>query len=843
VEEKEALLPNTTLSHYRIVSKIGEGGMGEVYLAQDTSELGRTVALKILPPEVAKDKDRLQRFTQEARTVSNLNHPNILTVHEFGRTESSSFIASEYVDGVTLREHLSQRRLKLVDVLDVAIQIVGALNAAHEAGVTHRDLKPENVMVRKDHIVKVLDFGLAKLSEPSAVAGGLSKPESSEEAATKVLVKTEPGLIMGSVSYMSPEQSVGQGVDQRTDIWSVGVVLYEMIAGSIPFHGKDLHRQIIAIQEAEPMPLAQQVEGVPERLEEIVAKCLAKDKHERYQTAKDLLIDLRNLRRKLDVDAEIERTVAPALRSTSGGASASTLGAQMNGVMTTSAAQMSTASSAEYVVTGIRQHKFAIAIGLLVSLIGVTALTIYLRGRGSDAAIRSIAVMPFVNESGNADVEYLSDGMTETLINSLSQLPNLNVKARSAVFRYKGKEFDPKKIAAELNVQELLTRRVVQRGDQLTLSLELIDPATENVLWGNKYERKSAELVALQSEVARDVSNKLKPKLSGVEEAKLSKSYTTNAEAYRLYLKGRYFSRQFTLEGFKTGVESFDRAIAFDPNYALAYAGLSDAYFYASTIHLPPTEALPKADEYARKALALDDSLAAAHHSIATVKSNYERDPAGSKREFERAIELDPNDSSTYFDYGWVLSVLGENDRAFQLSQKAEEIDPLDAQIQAFAGGAYVMARRYDEGLAKLQAAMKLDDKVWWTYYWQGVAYSEKGMHDKAIESLQTAAKLDDSPLIRGVLAHALARAGRKSEAQRVIDDLIELSKTKFVSQSTIAMAYAGLGEKDRAFEWLDKSYESHDEAILWLKNHPMFEPLRDDPRYKPMLKRLNLPE
>src|SRR5258705_1304760 len=304
------LSANTELSHYRIVSKIGAGGMGEVYLAQDTSELGRTVALKILPSEVAQDRDRLQRFTQEARTVSNLNHPNILTVYEFGQTESASFMATEYVDGVTLRQHVSNRRLKLVEVLDVAIQIVTGLNAAHEAGVTHRDLKPENVMVRKDHIVKVLDFGLAKPSAPS------SDKQIDSEAGTKVLVHTEPGLVMGTVSYMSPEQSVGKRVDHRTDIWSFGVVLYEMIAGCVPFPGKDIHRQIIAIQEAEPTPLSQQVEGVPERLEEIVAKCLAKEKDERYQTAKDLLIDLRNLRRKLDVDAEIERTVSPTMRYT-----------------------------------------------------------------------------------------------------------------------------------------------------------------------------------------------------------------------------------------------------------------------------------------------------------------------------------------------------------------------------------------------------------------------------------------------------------------------------------------------------------------------------------------------
>jgi serine/threonine protein kinase len=450
----------TTLGRYEIRSKIGAGGMGEVYLAQDTSELGRAVALKIVPAEVAKDKDRLQRFAQEARTVSNLNHPNILTIYEFGQTDSASFIATEFVDGVTLRQHLSNRRLKLIDVLDVAIQIAGALNAAHEAGITHRDLKPENVMVRRDHIVKVLDFGLAKMTAPS------SSTEIDSEAGTKVFVQTEPGLVMGTVSYMSPEQSMGSAIDHRTDIWSFGVLLYEMIAGCIPFSGKDIHRQIIAIQESEPAPLSQLVEGVPDRLEEIVTKCLAKDKHERYQTAKDLLIDLRNLRRKLDVDVEIERSVVPNLRSTSGGASrARTQGSAMAAAATDALSQPTT-SSAEYVVSEIKRHKLAATIALLVLIGGIALGAYYLYAHNSEVALESIAVMPFVNESGNADVEYLSDGMTETLIKSLSNLSSLDVKPRSAVFRYKGKDTDLQTIAKELNVQAILNGRVAQRGDQ-----------------------------------------------------------------------------------------------------------------------------------------------------------------------------------------------------------------------------------------------------------------------------------------------------------------------------------------------------------------------------------------
>jgi serine/threonine protein kinase len=344
--------PNTHLSHYKILSKLGAGGMGEVYLAQDTSALGRTVALKLLSAEVASHKDRLQRFTLEARTVSNLNHPNILTVYEFGQTESTSFIATEYIDGLTLRQYLIGGRAKLSELLDLAIQITAALNAAHEAGVAHRDLKPENVMVRKDHIVKVLDFGLAKLAEPEVTASG---PIGTEDP-TRVQVNTTPGVVMGTVSYMSPEQSVGKDIDQRTDIWSFGVVLYEMIAGCLPFQGSDIHRQIIAIQESEPLPLSQHVTGVPERLEEIIDKCLAKDKNERYQTAKDLLIDLRNLRRKLDVDAEIERTVAPASQG-------------LTSPATNTVATAPTTSSAEYIVSGIKQHKLAVIVALVVILL------------------------------------------------------------------------------------------------------------------------------------------------------------------------------------------------------------------------------------------------------------------------------------------------------------------------------------------------------------------------------------------------------------------------------------------------------------------------------------------
>src|SRR5690349_15133494 len=499
-------------------------------------------------------------------------------------------------------------------------------------------------------------------------------------------------------------------------------------------------------------------------------------------------------------------------------------------------------TTSELIKTKSRRNAIVVALIaiVLMAIVATFGVKSYL-SRNSAKSIQSIAVMPFLNDSGNHDADYLSDGITETLINGLSQVPGLSVKARSSVFRYKGKDYDPRVVAKELGVEAMVSGHMVQRGDVLTLSVELVDGQTENVLWGNRYERKLSGLVSLQSEVARDISNRLKSRLSSAEEAKVAKSYTTDPKAFELYLKGRYLSRQFTLEGFTKGVAAFNQAIAIDPNYALAYAGLSDAYFYASTIHLPPTEALPKVGEYAQKALAIDDSLAAAHHSVANYKANYERDNPGAKREFERAVELDPNDTSIYFDYSQFLANIGESDQSIALAQRAKAIDPQDSYVSYTLAQALILAGRYDEGLREAETTIRLDDKNWWAHYWLGVAYSEKGMHSEAIAALQTAAGMDDSPLIRGVLACALARAGRRAEAQKVIDDLIVASKNKFVSQTSMAMGYAGLGDKDKAFEWLNKALESHDEQIIWIYKHPMFATLREDPRYKELLKRLNL--
>jgi eukaryotic-like serine/threonine-protein kinase len=676
---------NTTLSHYRIVSKIGAGGMGEVYLAQDT-KLDRKVAIKFLHEEFSKDADKLGRFIQEAKAASALNHPNILTVYEIGEVDGQNYIATELIEGKTLREHLSHREsLQLSVILKIGVQVSEALAAAHQAGIVHRDVKPENIMIRKDGYAKVLDFGLAKLTEKKTT------DEVSPEGETRVFVKTTPGMVMGTVSYMSPEQARGNETDARTDIWSLGVVLYEMLAAKVPF----VNHTIVSILEKEPLLL----ENVPAELQRIVRKSLTKDVEMRYQTAHDLLIDLKNLRRDLDFQGELERSFIPNRETANALLESATQAHTTDPVAMTRSGQTSatenistSSSSLEYAVTQAKSHKLATAI-IVFLLIGVISTVGYFasvsRG-GSAEQISSIAVMPFANDSGNADVEYLSDGMTETLINSLSQIPNLSVKARSLVFRYKGKEIGPKKLASDLGVQAILTGRVVQRGDQLTLSVELIDGQTENTIWGNTYERKGSDLVALQSEVARDVSSKLKSKLSGAEVAKVEKSYTANPEAYQLYLKGCFAWNKRTTVSLKQAAEFFKQAIEKDPNYALAYAGLAETYIlYSQYDVVTSKDSMPQAKAAALRALELDDSLAAPHVALQWYFDCYEYDRVAAEKEIRRAIELDPNYPTAHQWLGsYVFMTTKRFDEALASLKRAEELDPLSPIIGTNLGDA-----------------------------------------------------------------------------------------------------------------------------------------------------------
>jgi eukaryotic-like serine/threonine-protein kinase len=813
--------------------------MGEVYLAQDT-RLDRRVALKILPNELAANQDRMRRFVQEAKAAAALNHPNIAHIYEIGESDGVNFIAMEFIDGVTLREKIHQERTELRKLLRFLQHAAEGLARAHAAGIVHRDLKPDNIMITRDGHAKILDFGLAKLIEQPPMPGS-----DSSEAATAVMPQhSTPGVIMGTVGYMSPEQAQGKTseIDQRSDIFSFGCILFEAATGKKPFEGDSVVKSLhMVIYEPAP-PIAELNPSAPAELQRIVRRCLAKDPDERYQSIKEVAIELKELRRALEV-ALFDTTVSPPPKSQSSEVSVSesiqrqSLGATM---ISPSNSLSTRASSAEYVLSGIKLHKLATTAAVVFLLAGTVVLLLYLRGRTNSAAIKSIAVMPFLNESGNADVEYLSDGMTETLINSLSQIPSLSVKARSSVFRYKGKEVDPKKIGAELNVQAILTGRVVQRGDQLTLNLELIDAQTENVLWGNRYERKFSELVALQSEIARDVSNKLKTKLSGADAAKVEKNYTANPEAYQLYLKGRFYGSKRTATDAQKSIECYQQAVAIDPNYALAYAGLAEANWFLALYSYPQVnEVVPKARDFALKALELDDSLAEPHSILGVICFNYDHDFACMERETKRAIELNPNYAEGHRRYGLLLQDLGRFEEARIAEKRALEIDPLAPVANFQYASSLFFERKYEESETQSKKSVELDPNFWYAHWQLFYVYRMKRDYASAVEELAKVQDARGEPDAAKLIRESFAKGDWPGFLRKITDERARLKLYPYF----VATFFAELGEKDKAFATLNEAIETKDQQTAWMKVDPFMDPLRDDPRFREELKKAGFPE
>lgn len=698
-------------------------------------------------------------------------------------------------------------------------------------------------MLRKrDAYVKVLDFGLAKLIEQPPV--GVDT-----EAATKSLFQTDAGVVLGTALYMSPEQARGSKVDARTDIWSLGVVLYEMVAGCLPFEGSTT-TEILAsiINEKEPPPLARFAREVPAELERIVEKALRKDREERYQTAKDMLLDLRRLKHKLEVDAEIERTVPPELRGATGAAKPSGVQeavstAQASAAQTATVESAHPTSSAEYLVAGIKQHKVAAIVVLIVLAAGIVGLAAYLRARNTEVAIESIAVLPFENQNHDPDSEYLADGLTESIINSLTQLPKLKVIARSSVFRYKGKQTDPIAVANELGVRAVLTGRIIQRGDNLTISTELMDVRDNKQLWGEQYERKVLDLLAVQREIAKEISGNLRLKLSGAEQSRVTKHSTENPEAYQLYLKGRYFWNKFTPADHQRAEEYFKQAIAKDPTYALAYTGLAETYgASAANSWIAPTEGYPKAKAAVKKALEIDETLSEAHANLGAVAMFYDFDWAAAERDYKRAIELNPNHPTGYELYSYLLCATGRLDEGIKMAKRSLEVDPLSVLLSGDTGQAYYLARRYDEAIKQYQKTLEMDHNDAFANMALGMVYEQKRMYDEAIAGYQKAINVSErTSNILGVLGHAYAASGRKGEALKILDELKEMSKQKYVSPYDLAVLYTGLGEKDRAIEQLNKAYEERAGWIINLKVEPLFDPLRSDPRFADLLHRMGL--
>ncbi|MEP6706716.1 MAG: protein kinase [Pyrinomonadaceae bacterium] len=810
-----------SISHYKIVERLGAGGMGEVYLASDT-RMDRKVALKLLPPNFTRNPERVRRFQQEARAALILNHPNIVTIYEIGEADGQHFIATEFIQGETLRTRMVRNSLTRGEALEIASQVASALTAAHEARIVHRDIKPENIMLRRDGFAKVLDFGLAKLTEgPGATTDA--------EAPTRVNVKTDPGIVMGTANYMSPEQARGTKVDGRTDIWSLGVVLYEMVAGRMPFEGETPSDIISFILHKEAPPLMRYAPEAPPELQRIVDKSLTKNREERYQTVKDLLIDLRRLSKRLDFENELQRSTSAE-------------------VIEGAASRIYTTSNAEYIVGAIKHHKrgaWLVLAALLAAsvVLAYFAYSRYFAGR-SEASIRSIAVLPFTNTSNNPDAEYLSDGISESLINSLSQLPGVKVIAKSSSFRYKGKEVDAQEVARALGVEAVLTGRVVQRGDALAISIELVDARDNTHLWGEQYNRKLSDLLFVQQEISREVAEKLRLRLTGEEQQRVTRRYTENTEAYELYLKGRYFASKPTEADFKKSIEYFQQAVEKDPNYALAYVGLGRSYLSLGGVlgFVSPSAVAQQGKAAVMKALGIDETLDDAHATFANFKLYYDWDWNGAETEFKRTIELNPNNAAAHSGYGTYLEALGRFDEAVAERERSRQLDPVSAIATADVGYPLYYARRYDQALSHYRKGLELDPNLSWGHLWIGQTLVQQGRYTEAIAEINKAIALSGGN-VRDIatLGHAYAVSGRKSEALKVLDELQGRAKQKYVSPYFIALIYTGLGEKDQAFGWLQKAYEERHPYLILINVEPVFDSLRSDPRFSDLVRSIGL--
>jgi serine/threonine protein kinase/Tfp pilus assembly protein PilF len=826
----------TKLGRYEIRSKLGEGGMGEVYLAQDT-KLNRKVALKILQAELVTNDDRMRRFTQEAKAAATLNHPNIAHVYEVDEVEGTHFIAMEFIDGVTFRQKIHQQTGELKRVLRWLQHVADGLARAHGAGIVHRDLKPDNIMITHDGHVKILDFGLAKLIEPPSQSGTERQKAASDLATALLPQRSTPGTVLGTAGYMSPEQAQGrtQDIDHRSDVFSFGCILYEAVTGHKAFAGKDTIDTLNKVIREEPRPVSEFAPDTPNHLQRIIRRCLAKDREDRYQTIKDVAIELRDLRHELARNDDIDTTVPP-----------SATGSTETSIASATGGPATSLSSAEYIVSGIRQHKIMTALGLLALIVMVVSFFWYRHTATTEIAIESIAVFPFQNKSTEPDTEYLADGLTESLIYRLSQLPNLKVSPTSSVLHYKGKEIDPVKAGQELGVNAVLSGRIVQRGENLTISAELTDVRYNKLLWGEQYERKMSELLATQREIAREIVDKLKLKVSG-EEKGLTKHYTESNEAYQLYLRGRYYWNKRNPESLHKAVDYFQQAIDRDPGFALAYAGMADTYALLGGPEaggdMSPNETLPKAKAAAIKALELDESLAEGHVPLAHVKCYYDRDFAGSEREYKRAIDLNPNYSVAHHWYAIFLTVLGRYDEALVEIKRAYELDPLSLSINAWTGRILFLKGQIDESIEQLRKTVELDQNFILAHYRLGQAYAEKRMFAEAMSEFTQLSRLPNGqPLALIGFAQTYADSGNRSEAQKNLNQLIALSNQQYVSAANIASLFTSLGENDKAFQWLEEANKAHDLNVVRVKYDPRFAGLRADTRYNDLVRRIGIP-
>lgn len=800
-----------TVSHYRILEKLGGGGMGVVYKAEDL-RLGRYVSLKFLPEELSKEPQAIERFQREARAASSLNHPHICTIYDVDQYEGQSFIVMEFLEGQTLKHRISGKPIDIERVPEYGHQMADALEAAHAKAIIHRDIKPANIFLTDRGQIKLLDFGLAKLLPERKGANLALQRSGAFGATTQDAHLTSDGVALGTVAYMSPEQVRGEELDERTDLFSLGLVLYEMSTGQRAFTGNTSGVIFDAILNRAPISPVRLNPAIPLQLEQIINKALEKDRELRYRAASDIRADLQRLKR--DTDS------ARALPFSSGQASRQKLRRQWP----------------HFVWAGI------LVVVLLLLAFNVGSLRDRLFGGAGQARIESIAVLPFANLSKDPKTEYLSDGITESLINSLSQLPNLAVMSRNTVFRYKGQATDPQKIGQDLHVRAILTGRLIQSGDELLISVNLEDVQNSRQIWGEQYNRKLSSLVSVQQEIAADIYSRLRPRLAGEEKKLLAKRPTENAEAYQLYLQGLFYWNKWTQGDFMKAADFFTQAVQKDPRYALAYAGLADTYSQlGDTGYVPPSEAWPKAKIAATQALDIDDSLAEAHTSLGLVKEHFDWDWTGAEREFKRALELNPNSATAHHWYGDYLANMGRLEEGMRETKKAQELDPLSLIINTTLGWQFYLAGQNEQAVEQLRKVLDIDPKFSPARRILEEVYAHMGKQKEAVAEREKALSLSGGPELAASIEEDFAKSGYKGVLQGWLEGLTEISKHSYVSPYSIAESYMRMGEKQKAFEWLEKAYEEHDSGLVSLTVEPMFESIRSDPRFKEIVRRMKL--